>query len=216
MGSCSWFADVREPVQHFMVQGVIARCHLPRSVLSANLTHASPARKMLPALKIWALFSLSLGFLSQPGHLKKAFRCPSTCSCSRESIICVGSSHVPRIAPNEISSLWVPSMWFFFYQAIQTMHACAICSKNSLIKFDSTCPWLYFRMCTILIRADVARQCSPDSAPPSLINHFSAFHLLQWLHAHRFCFHPFRSIVNGTFSEVREAMFAHIPSLQLL
>lgn len=25
-----------------------------------------------------------------------------------------------------------------------------------------------------------------------------------------------RSIVNGTFSEVREAMFAHVPSLQLL
>lgn len=26
----------------------------------------------------------------------------------------------------------------------------------------------------------------------------------------------FRSIVNGTFTEVREAMFAHMPSLQLL
>ncbi|XP_035531378.1 leucine-rich repeat LGI family member 2a [Morone saxatilis] len=112
-----------------MVQGVNARCHLPRSVLSANLTHASPARKMLPTLKIWALFSVSLGFLSQPGHLKKAFRCPSTCSCSRESIICVGSSYVPRITPNDINSL---------------------------------------------------------------------------------------SIVNGTFSEVKEAMFAHMPSLQLL
>ncbi|XP_051284450.1 leucine-rich repeat LGI family member 2 isoform X12 [Dicentrarchus labrax] len=112
-----------------MVQGVNARCHLPRSVLSTNLTHASPARKMLPTLKIWALFSVSLGFLSQPGHLKKAFRCPSTCSCSRESIICVGSSYVPRITPNDINSL---------------------------------------------------------------------------------------SIVNGTFSEVKEAMFAHMPSLQLL
>ncbi|KAI3376482.1 hypothetical protein L3Q82_016939, partial [Scortum barcoo] len=64
-----------------------------------------------------------------PAHLKKAFRCPSTCSCSRESIICVGSSYVPRISPGDISSL---------------------------------------------------------------------------------------SIVNGTFSEVKEAMFAHMPSLQLL
>ncbi|XP_070710692.1 leucine-rich repeat LGI family member 2a [Pempheris klunzingeri] len=112
-----------------MVQGGNARCHLPRSVLSANLTHASPARKMLPTLKIWALFSVSLCFLSQPAHLKKAFRCPSTCSCSRESIICVGSSYVPRITPNDINSL---------------------------------------------------------------------------------------SIVNGTFSEVKEAMFSHMPSLQLL
>ncbi|TDG99791.1 hypothetical protein EPR50_G00197870 [Perca flavescens] len=112
-----------------MVQGGNARCHLPRSVLSANLTHASPARKMLPTLKIWTLFSLSLFFLIQPGHTKKVFRCPSTCSCSRESIICVGSSNVPRISPNDINSL---------------------------------------------------------------------------------------SIVNGTFSEVKEAMFAHMPSLQLL
>ncbi|XP_075968473.1 leucine-rich repeat LGI family member 2a [Anarhichas minor] len=112
-----------------MVQGVNARCHLPRSVLSANLTHASPAGKMPPTLKIWALFSVSLCFLSQPGHLKKVFRCPSTCSCSRESIICVGSSYVPRISPNDVSSL---------------------------------------------------------------------------------------SLVNGTFSEVKEAMFAHMPSLQLL
>ncbi|XP_062300668.1 leucine-rich repeat LGI family member 2a [Scomber scombrus] len=112
-----------------MVQGVNARCHLPRSVLSANLTHASPARKMLPTLKIWALFFVSLCCLSQPGHMKKAFRCPSTCSCSKESIICVGSNYVPRISPNDINSL---------------------------------------------------------------------------------------SIVNGTFSEVKEAMFSHMPSLQLL
>uniref|UniRef100_A0A3B4WN44 Leucine-rich repeat LGI family, member 2a n=1 Tax=Seriola lalandi dorsalis TaxID=1841481 RepID=A0A3B4WN44_SERLL len=78
---------------------------------------------------IWALLSVSLCCLSQPGHLKKGFRCPSTCSCSKESIICVGSSYVPRISPNEINSL---------------------------------------------------------------------------------------SIVNGTFTEVKEAMFSHMPSLQLL
>ncbi|KAF3836986.1 hypothetical protein F7725_004450 [Dissostichus mawsoni] len=84
---------------------------------------------MLPTLKIWTLFSVWLCFLSQPAHLKKAFRCPSTCSCSRESIICVGSSYVPRISPNDANSL---------------------------------------------------------------------------------------SLVNGTFSEVKEAMFAHMPSLQLL
>lgn len=197
-----------------MVQGVNARCHLPRSVLSANLTHASPARKMLPTLKIWALFSVSLCFLSQPGHLKKAFRCPSTCSCSRESIICVGSSYVPRISPNDINSLWVASVCDVFTkwygECMYNMQ------QYMLLKFHCSCPRLYFIMCTILIRADVARQCSPDSFPPSLIDHFSAFHLLWWLYVHRFCFLPFRSIVNGTFSEVREAMFAHMPSLQLL
>ncbi|XP_077355851.1 leucine-rich repeat LGI family member 2a [Festucalex cinctus] len=61
---------------------------------------------------------------------KKPARCPSTCSCSKESIICVGSSSVPRTSPpGDIISL---------------------------------------------------------------------------------------SIVNGTFSEVKEAMFSHMPSLQLL
>ncbi|CAF88168.1 unnamed protein product, partial [Tetraodon nigroviridis] len=60
---------------------------------------------------------------------QKPFRCARGCSCSRESIICVGISGVPRSTPSDISSL---------------------------------------------------------------------------------------SIVNGTFSEVKEAMFAHMPSLQLL
>ncbi|KAF4089265.1 hypothetical protein AMELA_G00064820 [Ameiurus melas] len=64
------------------------------------------------------------------GHTgKKAVKCPSSCSCSKESIICVGSTYVPRNTPSDVSSL---------------------------------------------------------------------------------------SIVNGTLSEVREAMFAHLPSLQLL
>lgn len=67
--------------------------------------------------------------LPQPGHCRKPQKCPHTCSCSKESIICVGSNYVPRITPNDIHSL---------------------------------------------------------------------------------------SIVNGTFSEIREGMFAHMPSLQLL
>ncbi|KAM8898453.1 LOW QUALITY PROTEIN: leucine-rich repeat LGI family member 2a [Spinachia spinachia] len=113
-----------------MVQGGSARCHLPASAsASASIGALGKGRKMPPTLKIWALVSLSLCFLAPPCHFKKAFRCPSTCSCSRESIICVGSSYVPRISPNDVSSL---------------------------------------------------------------------------------------SLVNGTFSEVKEAMFAHMPSLQLL
>uniref|UniRef100_A0A3Q1APY5 LRRCT domain-containing protein n=1 Tax=Amphiprion ocellaris TaxID=80972 RepID=A0A3Q1APY5_AMPOC len=82
--------------------------------------------KIYKCMLIWALFSV---FLCQPAHLKKPFRCPSACSCSKESIICVGYSYIPRITPNDINSL---------------------------------------------------------------------------------------SIVNGTFTEVKEAMFSHMPSLQLL
>ncbi|KAL4640316.1 leucine-rich repeat LGI family member 2-like [Arapaima gigas] len=74
-----------------------------------------------------------LGFMllcaAPGGFLKKAFRCPTACSCSKESMICVGSSSVPRVAPSDINSL---------------------------------------------------------------------------------------SIVNGTFPEIKEAMFSHMPSLQLL
>ncbi|XP_064199549.1 leucine-rich repeat LGI family member 2a [Anguilla rostrata] len=67
--------------------------------------------------------------LATPVNLRRVFRCPSACTCSKESIICVGTSSVPRITPNDINSL---------------------------------------------------------------------------------------SIVNGTFSEIKEAMFSHMPSLQLL
>ncbi|XP_071361770.1 leucine-rich repeat LGI family member 2-like isoform X1 [Trachinotus anak] len=36
---------------------------------------------------------------------KRNFKCPSGCSCSKETIICVGASHVPRTIPSEINSL---------------------------------------------------------------------------------------------------------------
>ncbi|KAG7330131.1 hypothetical protein KOW79_006353 [Hemibagrus wyckioides] len=86
---------------------------------------------MLAVIKRYAVIvSTVLLCLVPSGHTgKKAVKCPSSCSCSKESIICVGSSYVPRSTPGDVSSL---------------------------------------------------------------------------------------SIVNGTFSEVREAMFAHMPSLQLL
>uniref|UniRef100_A0A8C4DHK0 Leucine rich repeat LGI family member 2 n=2 Tax=Dicentrarchus labrax TaxID=13489 RepID=A0A8C4DHK0_DICLA len=36
---------------------------------------------------------------------KRIFKCPSGCSCSKETIICVGPSQIPRTIPNEINSL---------------------------------------------------------------------------------------------------------------
>lgn len=59
--------------------------------------------RMVPAVSLWVLLSLCL--LSQPGHPQKPFRCARACSCSRESIICVGISSVPRSPPGDISSL---------------------------------------------------------------------------------------------------------------
>ncbi|ROL42204.1 Leucine-rich repeat LGI family member 2 [Anabarilius grahami] len=94
------------------------------TAIFSGFTHASLTNNMRTVVIIWVLVL----YLAPLGNTaKKVFKCPSACSCSKESIICVGSSHVPRF--NDVSSL---------------------------------------------------------------------------------------SIVNGTFSEVKEAMFSHMPSLQLL
>uniref|UniRef100_A0A8C1S8V8 Leucine-rich repeat LGI family, member 2a n=1 Tax=Cyprinus carpio TaxID=7962 RepID=A0A8C1S8V8_CYPCA len=92
----------------------------------SGFTHASLKSNMRTVVIISALI-LFLAPLVNAG--KKVFKCPSSCSCSKESIICVGSSYIPRFIPNDVSSL---------------------------------------------------------------------------------------SIVNGTFSEIKEAMFSHMPPLQLL
>ncbi|XP_077575088.1 leucine-rich repeat LGI family member 2-like [Stigmatopora nigra] len=36
---------------------------------------------------------------------KKNFKCPSGCSCTKETIMCVGTSHVPRTVPSDVNSL---------------------------------------------------------------------------------------------------------------
>ncbi|KAK7169880.1 hypothetical protein R3I94_000196 [Phoxinus phoxinus] len=96
------------------------------TAIFSGFTHASLTNNMRTVVIISALVL----YLAPLGNTaKKVFKCPPSCSCSKESIICVGSSYVPRFIPNDVSSL---------------------------------------------------------------------------------------SIVNGTFSEVREAMFSHMPSLQLL
>ncbi|XP_061440400.1 leucine-rich repeat LGI family member 2 isoform X2 [Rhineura floridana] len=74
------------------------------------------------------LLVLAAACLLPRAQVRKPVRCPAVCSCTKESIICVGSANVPR-SPSDISSL---------------------------------------------------------------------------------------SLVNGTFSEIKERMFSHLPSLQLL
>ncbi|KAK2508499.1 hypothetical protein MC885_020954 [Smutsia gigantea] len=43
--------------------------------------------------------------IPRSAQVRRLARCPATCSCTKESIICVGSSWVPRIVPGDISSL---------------------------------------------------------------------------------------------------------------
>ena len=52
------------------------------------------------------LLLLGTACLTPPSaQVRRLVRCPATCSCTKESIICVGSSWVPRIVPGDISSL---------------------------------------------------------------------------------------------------------------
>uniref|UniRef100_A0A4W4F1G4 Leucine-rich repeat LGI family, member 2b n=1 Tax=Electrophorus electricus TaxID=8005 RepID=A0A4W4F1G4_ELEEL len=52
---------------------------------------------------IWItlLFSCSV----QVFQAKRIFKCPSGCTCTSDSIICVGSSFIPRAVPSDINSL---------------------------------------------------------------------------------------------------------------
>lgn len=70
--------------------------------------------------KRWLLAGFALLYIFGAVQSKRNFKCPSGCSCSKETIICVGTSHIPRTIPNEINSLWVTILsprlkqhWFF-------------------------------------------------------------------------------------------------------
>uniref|UniRef100_A0A8C5SX35 Leucine rich repeat LGI family member 2 n=1 Tax=Laticauda laticaudata TaxID=8630 RepID=A0A8C5SX35_LATLA len=56
---------------------------------------------LLPLLLLLA----AAACLAQGAQLRKLLRCPASCSCTKESIICVGSASVPRSLPGDLSSL---------------------------------------------------------------------------------------------------------------
>ncbi|XP_069487971.1 leucine-rich repeat LGI family member 2 [Ambystoma mexicanum] len=60
-------------------------------------------RMKAPRAPLWVL--LVLGCMLYPAQGKAFVKCPSICSCTRESVICVGSSWVPRNLASDISSL---------------------------------------------------------------------------------------------------------------
>uniref|UniRef100_A0ABM5GHV9 Leucine-rich repeat LGI family member 2 isoform X2 n=1 Tax=Pogona vitticeps TaxID=103695 RepID=A0ABM5GHV9_9SAUR len=51
------------------------------------------------------LLVLAAACLLQRAQVRKPVRCPAKCTCTKESIICVGSPSVPRSIPSDISSL---------------------------------------------------------------------------------------------------------------
>ncbi|XP_035515773.1 leucine-rich repeat LGI family member 2-like [Morone saxatilis] len=59
----------------------------------------------MTSTKQWLLAVFALLYIYGAVESKRIFRCPSGCSCSKETIICVGPSQIPRTIPNEINSL---------------------------------------------------------------------------------------------------------------
>ncbi|XP_077461526.1 leucine-rich repeat LGI family member 2-like isoform X1 [Stigmatopora argus] len=51
------------------------------------------------------LFLFALLCICSANKWKKNFKCPSGCSCTKETIMCVGTSHVPRTVPSDVNSL---------------------------------------------------------------------------------------------------------------
>ncbi|XP_026215958.1 leucine-rich repeat LGI family member 2-like [Anabas testudineus] len=59
----------------------------------------------MTSAKQWLLAGFALLYIYGAVESKRNFKCPSGCSCSKETIICVGTSQMPRTIPNEINSL---------------------------------------------------------------------------------------------------------------
>ncbi|MCI4376012.1 hypothetical protein PGIGA_G00183070 [Pangasianodon gigas] len=58
-----------------------------------------------PPVRVCVLLTLFLSCWVTCSGGKRVFKCPSGCTCTTETIICVGSSFIPRTVPADISSL---------------------------------------------------------------------------------------------------------------
>ncbi|CAJ1052315.1 leucine-rich repeat LGI family member 2-like [Xyrichtys novacula] len=61
----------------------------------------------MTSAKQWLLTGLVLVFIYGAAESKKTYKCPSGCTCTKETIICVGTSQIPKTIPSEINSLSV-------------------------------------------------------------------------------------------------------------
>ncbi|XP_015250419.1 PREDICTED: leucine-rich repeat LGI family member 2-like isoform X2 [Cyprinodon variegatus] len=55
----------------------------------------------------WLVVVLMLLCLSGAAESKRNVKCPSGCTCSKETLICVGATQIPRTIPAEINSLFI-------------------------------------------------------------------------------------------------------------
>lgn len=96
----------------------------------------------------WLLVGFALLCAGGAAECKRNFRCPSGCSCTKETIICVGASQVPRTIPNDINSLWVTyasarrphhGTWWGVMHSRRNLSPCQtkisafVCARRSLV-----------------------------------------------------------------------------------
>ncbi|XP_051866309.1 leucine-rich repeat LGI family member 2a [Pristis pectinata] len=63
-------------------------------------------QKMCSLDKSFVLLSMAIGISLLSGTvIRKTAKCPSRCSCTRDTIMCIGTSSVPRITASDITSL---------------------------------------------------------------------------------------------------------------
>ncbi|XP_024146053.1 leucine-rich repeat LGI family member 2b isoform X2 [Oryzias melastigma] len=59
----------------------------------------------MPAALRWLAVLFALWCVCGEAESKRNYKCPSGCSCSKETIICIGTTQIPRTVPNDITSL---------------------------------------------------------------------------------------------------------------
>lgn len=147
----------------------------------------------MTSAKQWLLAGFALLCVYGAVESKRNFKCPSGCSCSKETIVCVGTSQIPRTIPNEINSLWVinhiSSDDDYLFNKAQGNQCCI--QGHILLAILCLSAELALGVCLVQ---------SVNMSPSDFDLYVS----------------PNRSMVNGSISEITEGMFSLMPSLQLL
>lgn len=88
---------------------VLFRLVQPLLSASASGSFCGPRQNtnMNTSTKLTLLTLLVLACLRVTSGAKRNFKCPSGCACTKETIICVGNTPIPRTVPSEFTSLWV-------------------------------------------------------------------------------------------------------------
>lgn len=99
---------------------------------------------------------------------KRNFKCPSGCTCTKETIICVGTLQIPRTIPNEINSLWVTHSICLLSisktQSVLRSRRHLACCSVLPCRVGSQCVWYRVLKCPKLSETLICVCCPPTGA----------------------------------------------------